>query len=110
VTGPVRHLLVTNDFPPKVGGIQVYLWELWRRLDPASFAVLTASSHVDAAAFDLEQAACGIQIVRAEGRMLLPTPRTVHLVRRVAAEVGAEFLVVDPGVPLTRRRLLHDGW
>ena len=29
-----RHLLVTNDFPPKVGGIQSYLWELWRRLDP----------------------------------------------------------------------------
>ncbi len=28
----VKHLLVTNDFPPKVGGIQSYLWELWRRL------------------------------------------------------------------------------
>ena len=28
------HLLVTNDFPPKVGGIQSYLWELWRRLPP----------------------------------------------------------------------------
>ena len=39
-----RHLLVTNDFPPKVGGIQNYLWELWSRLDPASFVVLTASS------------------------------------------------------------------
>ena len=30
----VKHLLVTNDFPPKVGGIQSYLWELWRRLPP----------------------------------------------------------------------------
>ena len=38
-----RHLLVTNDFPPKVGGIQNYLWDLWRRLDPSSFVVLTAS-------------------------------------------------------------------
>ena len=28
-----RHLLVTNDFAPKVGGIQNYLWELWRRLE-----------------------------------------------------------------------------
>ena len=37
----VRHLLVTNDFPPKVGGIQSYLWELWRRLPPDEFAVLT---------------------------------------------------------------------
>ncbi|MDQ1381391.1 MAG: hypothetical protein QOJ71_2110, partial [Actinomycetota bacterium] len=25
-------LLVTNDFPPKLGGIQSYLYELWRRL------------------------------------------------------------------------------
>ena len=31
---PMKHLLVTNDFPPKVGGIQTYLWELWRRLPP----------------------------------------------------------------------------
>ncbi len=30
----MRTLLVTNDFPPKVGGIQSYLEELWRRLDP----------------------------------------------------------------------------
>ena len=37
----MHHLLVTNDFPPKVGGIQSYLWELWRRLDPQSFTVLT---------------------------------------------------------------------
>ena len=37
----VRHLLVTNDFPPKVGGIQSYLWELWRRLPPDEFVVLT---------------------------------------------------------------------
>ena len=33
--GPVkRHLLVTNDFPPKVGGIQNYLWELWQPARP----------------------------------------------------------------------------
>jgi len=24
------HMLVTNDYPPKIGGIQTYLWELWR--------------------------------------------------------------------------------
>ena len=38
----IRHLLVTNDFPPKVGGIQSYLWELWRRLPPDDFTVLTS--------------------------------------------------------------------
>ena len=95
-----RHLLVTNDFPPKVGGIQAYLWELWRRLDPGSYAVLTASSHPDAAAFDAEAARQGIRITRAPAGMLLPTPGTVQLVRRCAAEAGAGFLVVDPAVPL----------
>ncbi len=32
--GAVKHLLVTNDFPPKIGGIQSLLWEWWRRLPP----------------------------------------------------------------------------
>ena len=31
----VTSLLVTNDFPPKIGGIQSYLHELWRRLPRA---------------------------------------------------------------------------
>ena len=60
----MTHLLVTNDFPPKVGGIQAYLWELWRRMDPSTFAVLTASSHPGAAAFDAEQKGLGFRIER----------------------------------------------
>ena len=70
-----RHLLVTNDFPPKVGGIQNYLWDLWSRLDPSSFVVLTASSDDGAAAFDAAQAERGIRIERVPGRILFfPTP------------------------------------
>ena len=70
-----RHLLVTNDFPPKVGGIQNYLWDLWRRLDPASYVVLTASSHEAAAAFDAEQAERGVHIERVPAPILFfPTP------------------------------------
>jgi phosphatidylinositol alpha-1,6-mannosyltransferase len=95
-----RHLLVTNDFPPKVGGIQVYLWELWRRLDPDSFAVLTASSHPEAADFDAAQAVHGVRIVRVPKGMLLPTPGMVRTIREVAGEVGADFLVVDPALPV----------
>ena len=38
----MKHLLVTNDFPPKIGGIQSLLWEWWRRLPAESFAVLTS--------------------------------------------------------------------
>ena len=61
---PVTHLLVTNDFPPKVCGIQAYLWELWSRLDTDGFVVLTASSHPGAAAFDRIQARRGVRIER----------------------------------------------
>jgi len=96
----MTHLLVTNDFPPKVGGIQVYLWELWRRLDPATYAVLTASSHPDAAAFDAEQAARGIRIERVPSRVLLPTPGLVRRIRAAAERVGADLVVLDPAVPL----------
>jgi phosphatidyl-myo-inositol dimannoside synthase len=96
-----RHLLVTNDFPPKVGGIQAYLWELWRRLDPGDFAVLTASSHPGAAAFDAEQAARGVRIERVGGRILFfPSPQSRARVRALAAEIGASLVVLDPALPL----------
>ena len=49
----MKHLLVTNDFPPKLGGIQSYLWELWRRLPPESFTVLT-TPYEGADAFDAD--------------------------------------------------------
>ncbi len=96
-----RHLLVTNDFPPKVGGIQSYLWELWRRLDPDTFAVLTASSHPDAARFDAEQAARGFHVERVPGRILFfPTPAARRRVREAAARAGASLVVLDPALPL----------
>jgi len=96
----VTHLLVTNDFPPKVGGIQAYLWELWRRFDPETFVVLTAQSHPDALAFDREQAARGIRIERVAGRILVPTPQLAHRIRETARRVGAGLAVIDPAFPL----------
>ena len=96
----MTHLLVTNDFPPKVGGIQAYLWELWRRLDPTTFAVLTASSHPDAPTFDAEQAGRGVRIERVPARVLVPTPGLARCVRRAAERVGADLVVLDPAFPL----------
>ncbi len=96
----MTHLLVTNDFPPKVGGIQSYLWELWRRLDPATFGVLTAWSHPEAAAFDREQAALGIRIERVPSRVLVPSPRLARRIRAAAARIGARAVVFDPAFPL----------
>jgi phosphatidylinositol alpha-1,6-mannosyltransferase len=96
-----RHLLVTNDFPPKVGGIQSYLWELWRRFDPDTFVVLTASSDAGAADFDAAQAEKGIRIDRVPGRILyFPTPLAARRVRALAQEIDASLVVLDPALPL----------
>lgn len=96
----MSHLLVTNDFPPKVGGIQAYLWELWRRLDPDTYAVLTTRSHPETAAFDRDAAARGIRIERVSNRMLTPTPGLVRHVRASARRAGAGLVVLDPALPL----------
>jgi phosphatidyl-myo-inositol dimannoside synthase len=92
----VKHLLVTNDFPPKIGGIQSLLWEWWRRLPPDRFAVLT-SPYDGAAEFDREQP---YRIERVPEPVLLPHPVMVRRVNELAADFGAELVVLDPAVPL----------
>lgn len=91
-----RHLLVTNDFPPKLGGIQAYLWELWRRLPPDDVVVYT-TPYKGAAAFDAEQ---GFRVERSPEPVLLPNPVLIRRINHLAREVGAEFVVLDPAVPL----------
>jgi phosphatidylinositol alpha-1,6-mannosyltransferase len=92
----MRHVLVTNDFPPKVGGIQTYLWELWRRLPPETFAVLT-TAHPDAPAFDAAQP---FRVERVSGTVLWPTPDLRRRIDALAAELDAGFVVLDPALPL----------
>ena len=92
----MTHLFVTNDFPPKVGGIQTMLWELWRRLDPSSFAVLT-TPHPDGAAWDAEQA---FRVERTHEKVLLPTPSLARRIDTLADEIGAGLVVLDPALPV----------
>lgn len=92
----MKHLLVTNDFPPKVGGIQSYLWELWRRLPPESFTVLT-TPYQGAEVFDAEQA---YRVVRSREPVLLPHPLLGRRIDALAEETGAELVVLDPALPV----------
>ncbi len=92
----MRHLLVTNDFPPKVGGIQSYLWELWRRLPTDEVTVLT-TPHPEATAFDRE---AGIRIERTPQKVLLPTRGLRARIDALADEIGADLVIVDPALPL----------
>lgn len=93
----MKHLLVTNDFPPKVGGIQSYLWELWRRLPSDEVTVLT-TAYDGAEAFDRTQP---FRIERA-GRVLLPTRSLARRVDAVAATVDAGIVMLDPALPVGR--------
>jgi phosphatidylinositol alpha-1,6-mannosyltransferase len=89
-------LLVTNDFPPKIGGIQSYLYELWRRL-PSDETVVLTTAHPDAAAWDAAQP---FRVERLDARFLAPTPKLARRVNALAAEVEAAVVFVDPMLPL----------
>jgi len=92
----VKHLLVTNDFPPKLGGIQSYLWELWRRLPAEDVTVLT-SPHDGAGAFDAAQP---FRVERVREPVLLPHPLLARRILALADEVEAELILLDPALPL----------
>jgi phosphatidylinositol alpha-1,6-mannosyltransferase len=94
----LKHLLVTNDFPPKHGGIQSYLWELWRRLPPEDTTVLT-TRHPGAAAWDDDQP---FRIVRDKAKVLLPTRAVKEQIDALAAEVNAPLVMLDPLLPIGR--------
>ena len=91
-----RHLLVTNDFPPKIGGIQNYLWELWRRL-PADEVVVYSTPHANADAFDADQP---FTVIRSREPWLLPHPLLARHVGRLASRCDAELVILDPAVPV----------
>jgi phosphatidylinositol alpha-1,6-mannosyltransferase len=93
-----RHLLVTNDYPPKTGGIQVYLHELWRRLDDGRAVVLTASSHEGAAAFDEET---DVVVERVRGSTLYaPSWRAYRAIEAAIERHQPELVLLDPAWPL----------
>ena len=92
----MKHVLVTNDFPPKIGGIQSVLWEWWRRLPADRFAVLT-SPYRGAQRFDAEQP---FRVERTPEPILLPHPVMARRIDDLSADIGAGLVVLDPAVPL----------
>ena len=92
----MRHLLVTNDYPPKVGGIQSYLWEIYRRL-PQDKVVVYTTPPPDAKAFDESQAH---KIIRSKQRVLLPTRSIANQIRSVVEAENIDFIMYDPAVPI----------
>jgi phosphatidylinositol alpha-1,6-mannosyltransferase len=74
-----RLLVVTNDFPPRPGGIQTFVHELLSRQEPDDVVVYT-SRWRGWEEFDAQQP---FEVVREDTSVLLPTP----VVRRRASEL-----------------------
>jgi phosphatidylinositol alpha-1,6-mannosyltransferase len=93
-----RHLLVTNDYPPKTGGIQVYLHELWRRLEPKRAVVLTATSDPNTEAFD---ATSEILVERVPAKTLFfPSRRAKRAIEAAIVRHRPDLVLLDPAWPL----------
>jgi phosphatidyl-myo-inositol dimannoside synthase len=77
----VRVFVVTNDFPPRIGGINDYVGQLVRRL-PAGTVTVFSSSYRGAAGFDRDYPQ---EVMRLPTEMMLPTPsvrRQLHAALR----------------------------
>ena len=95
-----RVLLVTNDFPPRRGGIQSYLVDLVTRLAAAGEHTLTvyAPQWKDADVFDAQTA--GYRVVRHPGTLMLPVPTVDGRMRRLIAEHDIDTVWFGAAAPL----------
>lgn len=89
-------LVVTNDFPPKVGGVNYYVSELIRRF-PQGTATVFASTWPKAAEFDRTFPQ---RVVRWPTHTLLPTPSVCSAATRLAREVRADVVLCGASLPL----------
>jgi phosphatidylinositol alpha-1,6-mannosyltransferase len=91
-----RVLVVTNDFPPRPGGIQTFVYELVRRLPPDE-VVVYASQFRGWEAFDEAQP---FRVVREHTSVLLPTPVVRRRAAALVEEHGAQAVLFGAATPL----------
>ncbi|MEU3608716.1 glycosyltransferase family 4 protein [Streptomyces sp. NPDC035033] len=98
-----KTLIVTNDFPPRPGGIQAFLHNMALRLDPDRLVVYASTwkrgrEGAEATAlFDAEQP---FTVVRDRTTMLLPTPRVTARATALLREHGCESVWFGAAAPL----------
>jgi phosphatidylinositol alpha-1,6-mannosyltransferase len=91
-----RTLIVTNDFPPRQGGIQSFVHEVAIR-QPTGSVVIYASDHEGSAAFDATQP---FPVIRHPTGLLVPTPAARRRVVAAARQHGAEAVWFGAAAPL----------
>ncbi|MFF5299729.1 glycosyltransferase family 4 protein [Streptomyces sp. NPDC013161] len=98
-----KTLIVTNDFPPRPGGIQAFLHNMALRLDPERLVVYASTwkrgreGAEATAAFDAEQP---FTVVRDATTMLLPTPAATRRAVGLLREHGCTAVWFGAAAPL----------
>lgn len=93
-----RTLLVTNDYPPKIGGIQSYLRDFVATLDPAETVVF--ASVQDGTAVREHDASVAHEVIRWPHQLMVPTPRVAAQMSRIIAERGISTVWFGAAAPL----------
>ncbi|MFD2763267.1 glycosyltransferase family 4 protein [Micromonospora eburnea] len=91
-----RTLLITNDFPPRPGGIQSFVHNLAVRQPPGS-VVVYASSWRGAAKFDADQP---FEVIRERTKVLLPTPLIARRAAKLARAYDCDTVWFGAAAPL----------
>ncbi|MEU2350873.1 glycosyltransferase family 4 protein, partial [Modestobacter sp. NPDC013298] len=91
-----RTLVVTNDFPPRQGGIQTFVAALLATRPPDSLVVYASDSPGSAA----HDATLPYRVVRAGTSMLLPTPAATRQAAALAREHGCDTVFFGAAAPL----------
>jgi phosphatidylinositol alpha-1,6-mannosyltransferase len=91
-----RVLVVSNDFPPRQGGIETFVRSLCDQLPPDRLVVFTASMPGDAA-YDAD---LPFPVVRARTTMLVPSPRATRQAARVLRRYDADRVLFGAAAPL----------
>lgn len=91
-----KTLFVTNDFPPRPGGIQAFVHGLAARRPPGS-VVVYAPAWKGAAEFDARQP---FPVVRHPGKLMLPEPGVLRRAAGVLRAEGCDSVVFGAAAPL----------
>ncbi|MEU6850751.1 glycosyltransferase family 4 protein [Actinacidiphila alni] len=94
-----KTLIVTNDFPPRPGGIQSFVHSMALRMDPGQVVVYASTwkDGSEVAAFDAEQP---FPVVRDRTSMLLPTPRVTRRAAELLRRHGCSSVWFGAAAPL----------
>jgi phosphatidyl-myo-inositol dimannoside synthase len=91
-----RTLVVTNDFPPRVGGIESFVLAMVQRMNSDAVVVHTARQPGDTA-FD---ATLAFPVIRDPSRIMLPTPAITKRSVAIAKDMGCDSVWFGAAAPL----------